>query len=41
MPRVTLAPPDRRAAFLLDGHSLWYRAFFALPPSLAATSEGR
>ena len=24
--------------FLLDGHSLSYRAFFALPPSLATSS---
>ncbi len=29
--------PPRRL-FLLDGHSLSYRAFFALPPSLATTS---
>jgi DNA polymerase I len=39
MPRVT---PDAAEApkrlFLLDGHSLSYRAFFALPPSLATTS---
>jgi DNA polymerase-1 len=27
-----------RRLFLLDGHSLSYRAFFALPPSLATTS---
>ncbi|HYV00854.1 MAG TPA: 5'-3' exonuclease H3TH domain-containing protein, partial [Actinomycetota bacterium] len=27
-----------RRIFLLDGHSLSYRAFFALPPSLATTS---
>src|ERR1043166_4934398 len=34
------SPGDRRAKriFLLDGHSLSYRAFFALPPSLATTS---
>ncbi|HXY72536.1 MAG TPA: DNA polymerase I, partial [Actinomycetota bacterium] len=34
-------PPDQdapRRLFLLDGHSLSYRAFFALPPSLATTS---
>ncbi|HET9248689.1 MAG TPA: DNA polymerase I [Actinomycetota bacterium] len=31
------ADPPRRL-FLLDGHSLSYRAFFALPPSLATTS---
>jgi DNA polymerase-1 len=39
MPRVTprAADPPRRL-FLLDGHSLSYRAFFALPPSLATTS---
>jgi DNA polymerase-1 len=33
--------PDQdapRRLFLLDGHSLSYRAFFALPPSLATTS---
>jgi DNA polymerase I len=39
MRRVT---PDAAAApkrlFLLDGHSLSYRAFFALPPSLATSS---
>jgi len=29
--------PDRRL-FLLDGHSLAYRAFFALPPTLATSS---
>jgi DNA polymerase-1 len=29
-------PPKR--LFLLDGHSLSYRAFFALPPTLATTS---
>ncbi|MGH2635224.1 MAG: 5'-3' exonuclease, partial [Actinomycetota bacterium] len=29
-------PPKR--LFLLDGHSLSYRAFFALPPSLATTT---
>jgi DNA polymerase I len=39
MPRVTppAADPPRRL-FILDGHSLSYRAFFALPPSLATTS---
>jgi DNA polymerase-1 len=39
MPRVTpdAADPPKRL-FLLDGHSLSYRAFFALPPSLATTS---
>jgi DNA polymerase-1 len=39
MPRVTprAADPPRRL-FLLDGHSLSYRAFFALPTSLATTS---
>ena len=39
MRRVTprAADPPRRL-FLLDGHSLSYRAFFALPPSLATTS---
>jgi DNA polymerase I len=39
MPRVTprAVDPPRRL-FLLDGHSLSYRAFFALPPSLATTS---
>jgi len=33
---VSSAPPRR--LFLLDGHSLAYRAFFALPPSLATSS---
>jgi DNA polymerase-1 len=28
----------RRRIFLLDGHSLAYRAFFALPPTLATTT---
>jgi DNA polymerase-1 len=39
MPRVTpsAAEPPRRL-FLLDGHSLSYRAFFALPTTLATTS---
>jgi DNA polymerase I len=33
------APAERpKRFFLLDGHSLSYRAFFALPPSLATTS---
>jgi DNA polymerase-1 len=33
------AEPDaRRRLFLLDGHSLAYRAFFALPPTLATSS---
>src|SRR5438874_1024966 len=37
---TSTSPDDRRAKriFLLDGHSLSYRAFFALPPSLATTS---
>lgn len=29
---------ERRRLFLLDGHSLAYRAFFALPPTLATSS---
>ena len=29
---------ERRKLFLLDGHSLAYRAFFALPPTLATSS---
>jgi DNA polymerase-1 len=29
---------DARRLFLLDGHSLAYRAFFALPPTLATSS---
>ena len=38
-----MAPPNDtpdtvRRLFLLDGHSLAYRAFFALPPSLATTT---
>src|SRR5438128_3298292 len=36
--RRSVAPKKR--LFLLDGHSLAYRAFFALPPSLA-TSTGQ
>jgi DNA polymerase-1 len=32
------APERPRRLFLLDGHSLAYRAFFALPPDLATTS---
>jgi DNA polymerase I len=32
--------PDRRELFLLDGNSLAYRAFFALPESIG-TSDGR
>jgi DNA polymerase I len=31
-------PKDTKRIFLLDGHSLSYRAYFALPPSLATTS---
>ncbi|HEX2031659.1 MAG TPA: DNA polymerase I [Actinomycetota bacterium] len=31
-------PTSKKRIFLLDGHSLSYRAFFALPPSLATTS---
>jgi len=39
MPRVTPdAAETHKRLFLLDGHSLSYRAFFALPPSLATTS---
>ena len=39
MPRVTPdAAETPKRLFLLDGHSLSYRAFFALPPSLATTS---
>ena len=34
------ASEDRKRLFLLDGHSLSYRAFFALPPTLA-TSTGQ
>src|SRR5439155_17703566 len=41
--RMRLVPQEavereRRKLFLLDGHSLAYRAFFALPPTLATTS---
>jgi DNA polymerase-1 len=32
--------PDKRELFLIDGNSLAYRAFFALPESIA-TSDGR
>jgi DNA polymerase I len=35
---VTQAAETPKRLFLLDGHSLSYRAFFALPPSLATTS---
>src|SRR5205814_9025581 len=31
-------PDARKRLFLLDGHSLAYRAFFALPPTLATTT---
>src|SRR2546429_9995986 len=31
-------PAEAKRLFLLDGHSLSYRAFFALPPDLATTS---
>jgi DNA polymerase-1 len=34
----TASPEHARRLFLLDGHSLAYRAFFALPPSLATSS---
>jgi DNA polymerase-1 len=37
--RLTADDAERpRRIFLLDGHSLAYRAFFALPPTLATTS---
>ena len=36
-PAETGADAPRRI-FLLDGHSLAYRAFFALPPTLATSS---
>ena len=32
------AADTSRRLFLLDGHSLSYRAYFALPPSLATTT---
>ena len=35
-----MTPGNPRRLFLLDGHSLAYRAFFALPPTLA-TSTGQ
>jgi DNA polymerase I len=35
--QTTTESPPRRL-FLLDGHSLSYRAYFALPPTLATTS---
>jgi DNA polymerase I len=35
---VTQAAETPKRLFILDGHSLSYRAFFALPPSLATTS---
>src|SRR2546429_8424493 len=31
-------PAEAKRLFLLDGHSLSYRAFFALPPDLATKS---
>src|SRR5262245_61567076 len=36
-PSVDVSDPPRRL-FILDGHSLAYRAFFALPSSLATTT---
>lgn len=39
IPVVSTAPdPPRRRLFLIDGHSLSYRAFFALPTTLATSS---
>lgn len=39
IPVVNTAPdPPRRRLFLIDGHSLSYRAFFALPTTLATSS---
>src|SRR5437016_5713154 len=35
---LTSGPEKPRRLFLLDGHSLSYRAFFALPPDLATRS---
>jgi DNA polymerase I len=37
-PPSTDAPPEPRRLFILDGHSLAYRAFFALPSTLATTT---
>jgi DNA polymerase-1 len=36
--RVSSTESPPRRLFLLDGHSLSYRAYFALPPTLATTS---
>jgi DNA polymerase-1 len=36
--RATSTETPPRRLFLLDGHSLSYRAYFALPPTLATTS---
>jgi DNA polymerase-1 len=37
-PRSDAASDDPRRLFILDGHSLAYRAFFALPSTLATTT---
>ena len=37
-PPSTDAPLEPRRLFILDGHSLAYRAFFALPSTLATTT---
>src|SRR5207249_222516 len=37
-PQHPAANEPTKRLFLLDGHSLAYRAFFALPPSLATTT---
>src|SRR5689334_2781649 len=40
-PTATLAPGERPRLLLLDGHSLAYRAFFALPVENFATTTGQ
>ena len=39
-PKASTKAPRRRELFLIDGNSLAYRAFFALPEAIA-TSDGR
>ncbi len=40
-PARTASPGDRERLLLLDGHSLAYRAFFALPPENFSTTTGQ
>src|SRR5688572_23823448 len=41
MPATSPSPADRPRLLLLDGHSLAYRAFFALPVENFSTSTGQ